>query len=422
MSVFQGVFGSSAGGSAQATSGNSQVTLGGSFGLVGNRFAAHWLQGAPTGFSGSGFGGFDYVRSRQLMDVGPVAVTDVVFDWPNWVPIPGETDNTNPILLSAVIAAADGENFQVLWAGQPTIVIQPGVTAQNDPLPIVLLANTQYILTVHVSATIQGAGYPITATLSGTRTGEGWNSIGTSITDAANVPVLASDNLAAASLSIFQDLPIYAPCAMRGTIARAIPRLLILGDSISDGIGDNLDIYGGYIRRALGYKFPLLQLTAPGDSVTSFNAMSTRRARLLARCGATHCIYELGTNDFGGGVTFAALQYQAEIAWERLRARGMKIYACTLTPRTTSSDGFTTTSGQTLSSFEGYRVAYNTWIRAGADGLIDGFFDPAAMVETSLNSGLWNVTGGPFTADGIHPSAIGHAAASLAINTAVFVF
>ena len=81
-------------------------------------------------------------------------------------------------------------------------------------------------------------------------------------------------------------------------------------------------------------------------------------------------------------------------------------------PRTTSTDAFATTTNQTPLSSEAQRVLYNTWVRAGcpispltlaavavgtASALyagqtghpLTGFFDTAATVETSLNSGFW---------------------------------
>lgn len=94
-----------------------------------------------------------------------------------------------------------------------------------------------------------------------------------------------------------------------------------------------------------------------------------------------------------------------------------------------------TYTGKTTTSFTGVAggvgaigtsgILQDTIVPAGA--LVAGqgghpltsFFEIADTVESSRNSGRWKAPG--YTADGIHPSAVGHAAMAAGINTGLFI-
>jgi hypothetical protein len=114
-------------------------------------------------------------------------------------------------------------------------------------------------------------------------------------------------------------------------------------------------------------------------------------------------------------ITAPALQALLLNEATNLRRLGIsKAFLTTCLPYTTSTDGWATTTNQTVfnSTYETQRVAHNTWVRAGCpvdptslapvpvgtggaltmgqyQHPITGFFETAAAVESSLNSGLW---------------------------------
>lgn len=147
--------------------------------------------------------------------------------------------------------------------------------------------------------------------------------------------------------------------------------------------------------------------------------------------------------------------------WERIRARGVKrIVACTLLPSTSSTDGFATLAGQSIT--RPAAQTYNAWLRdgapvkagapvpagtAGADVLratvvkADGTVirgsathplgsgwvsDVGEICESSPGSGLWRVDkpGIPGGNDGLHPQQPAHdlAATRLARDLALMGF
>jgi hypothetical protein len=73
------------------------------------------------------------------------------------------------------------------------------------------------------------------------------------------------------------------------------------------------------------------------------------------------------------------------------------VIACTVLPRGTSTDGWTTAANQTPGAYESVRTNLNTWLRAGPSPGPDAILDIAALVEVdasnvlTLNGGRWKV-------------------------------
>lgn len=174
----------------------------------------------------------------------------------------------------------------------------------------------------------------------------------------------------------------------------------------------------------------------------------------LARYGptpytyATHAIVEYGTNDLGqpyaGGATPNAAAtlatYKARLLnlWGLFSNSGLKTYQTTLTPGSTSTDGYATLANQTPQTYNPIRVLANDWFRDGAPltgsvpadtGSTDptvvrvgqpghplkGIVEVADSVESSRNSGKWKSPN--YTDDGSHPTATGTAAMASAVST-----
>ena len=86
------------------------------------------------------------------------------------------------------------------------------------------------------------------------------------------------------------------------------------------------------------------------------------------------------------------------------------MYQSTVTPFTSSSDGWASTANQTASAGSTERITFNDAVRAGISGLL-GYFEVADQVESARNSQKWKVPG--YTTDGIHATNTGY----LAIKT-----
>lgn len=223
-----------------------------------------------------------------------------------------------------------------------------------------------------------------------------------------------------------------APCPnlILGDVALETPRTwLQSGDSI---------VTLGFLDQALSGR-AWISFAVYGEALTAYGSGSW-----LERYGptpygyATHAIVEYGTNDLGqpysGGATPDAAtvlaNYKSRVVdwWLTLANSGIKVYQTTLTPGTTSTDGFATTANQTAQAYNVVRVPANDWFRDGAPlaGLAPaatGTTDPTAIragqpghplkgvievadsVETARNSGKWKSPG--YTYDGSHPTALG---------------
>ncbi|UGY15128.1 hypothetical protein HAP48_0042490 [Bradyrhizobium septentrionale] len=210
----------------------------------------------------------------------------------------------------------------------------------------------------------------------------------------------------------------YGPLAVLGYPLTPTPAVVIRGDSIAVGVADVNNNVGanGFLERGLvgasGGAIPYMNLARAGDSLQGEGAIGHgwRRDSLMEY--ATHYVTDMGNNDPAGGVSLASMQTLALANWKSAKARGLKVYQCTLLPRCTSSDGFTTTGGQTVvANYEstGIRGLFNAWLLTQVGVTIDGVIDVAAVVEDPANPGKWKVSGGVLTADGIHPNALGNA-------------
>lgn len=216
---------------------------------------------------------------------------------------------------------------------------------------------------------------------------------------------------------------VYGPLALLGYPEGAATAKcpLFVGDSIGNGAVDTAYSTipalgtGGFMIRAVTGKAGMVNVAIGGDIIGGFYQANGSLYRLAAARHCTSGIIEYGTNDFNGGSTAAAVESIVLTVGAEMRRLGLpKVFVCTVVPRVSSTDGFATTANQTPlnAGNEAQRVLYNTWVRAGcpidpttkaavAVGTsgallagqyghpITGYFDTAAKVESSLNSGKW---------------------------------
>lgn len=321
-----------------------------------------------------------------------------------------DLDGTTPITIGAGIEYG-GTTIPVTFEGAFQVTIQPGGHVMSDPLGIDVVAGQMLYVRTYISASA-AFFYNRYSGTAGTGQG-GWVATTDNSHNTTSIPDVA-------------NTPLYGPAAIVGHPADTTnPVVVISGDSIAHGYYDstgaiafqgvNYTNYGiaggGYIARALRTAgIPYVSITESGDVVNTFITQvgHFRRARFCSF--GTDVICEYGRNDIGSRT---AAQVEADLltAWNMFVNRGCRVWQTTITPKTTSTDFWATTAGQTPDAVsEPVRIALNTWIRNGAPIMngapvapgtsgallagqtghpLQGYFEVADYVESAHNSGLW---------------------------------
>lgn len=203
-----------------------------------------------------------------------------------------------------------------------------------------------------------------------------------------------------------------------GTPLTSVMHLGALHDSIGLGTGD-VGRPNSWITRATAGTIPLFRAGTGG--VAAIGYANAHQTIMPLFSGCTHALVALGTNDL---VSRTVAQMQADLStiYRALAAEGVKPIGVTIPPRTSSTDSWATVEGQTPYAVPGdpyiagptsKRAQVNTWVRAGAGGLLAGHFEFADVVETARESGIWKAA---YSTDGIHPSSAAHIAAGAALS------
>jgi len=194
----------------------------------------------------------------------------------------------------------------------------------------------------------------------------------------------------------------YGPCAIVGP--SSLPAAALIGDSIMFGYLDVVSDLGadtGIMARAIGSKYAYINMGVPSDRATYATTGFVNRAALAnLYCQGVICNY--GINDVSYSRTWTQLSADLQTIFGKMP--GKPILQCTLGPKTTSSDGFTSAT-QTIFSGEAERQNANAAIRAKLPNTV-GHVEVANVLETGWNTGLWKYPGN--TADGTHPNQAGN--------------
>lgn len=332
-----------------------------------------------------------------------------------------------------------GTIYRLLFNGQDTITIKPGARVTSDALGVEVLAGSDIFVRTFITST---SWYANTANFATDSTDGGW----TLTTD------LTAPGSAAVSTGTHWQ---FAPMLITGVpaVTKAIA-VAILGDSLSVGTGENITgaaassewanasaFVGGFANRALSAaSMPHINIGHGGERLYLFKDYVNRFRRTTYIDACTHAICEGGVNDANSsGQTLANIQANMITVWKLCNDRGLRAFQTTITPNTTSTDAWATTTNQTIpnSGNETKRVSLNTWLRDGAPILagvavatgsnaggtvragatghpLKGVFEIADLAESARNSGLWKAN---YTADGLHPVSTAHAALAAGIVT-----
>lgn len=149
------------------------------------------------------------------------------------------------------------------------------------------------------------------------------------------------------------------------------PTIGIIGDSIADGTGWQGQItYRGFVAAALNDTFPFMQLTCAGETAATFSGNRFSRQRIAALAGCKYVVCNYGTNDIGNATLSQIQSYLVGIAKMIATGLGATICQTTITPKTSSTDGWYTLANQVSGGAnETLRQALNTWIRTPATGV-----------------------------------------------------
>lgn len=224
----------------------------------------------------------------------------------------------------------------------------------------------------------------------------------------------------------------YYPAAVLGMSDR--PVWLAIGDSLTAGINETVtDPSGGrgFAGRALAKFGPHLNYGIPGDYMQFFVSSHANRVALAQRCGVTSVLNLYGSNDVFNGRTSA--QMLADRASVRSYFPGISVFDNTITPRSTSTDGFKTAANQTSSTNTAantQRLTHNAAVRAWLPGS-PGYVDTALYAETAptneygpiqdggvLIPGLLQCASG-VSPDGVHLGSLGYMAMEAPFNALI---
>lgn len=334
----------------------------------------------------------------------------------------------NDINVEANIEYPAGTYFAVYFGGSRLALIGGGATMYSNPVGVEIPAGATYFTNTLVFVGSTSNSWPVMGGTSGAPYAEAQtqSSMGEGASSSASVVNSVNPGSAiTASNSIA-----YGPCLILSRGVPRVPSVVLFGDSIGDGYGEgtgytpagSTDPNGltGYLQRAMQNTVGSAKFTRPGDSYTFRVPTGNHQASFAALAGGvSHAVCGLGTNDVNAlAQSTASVQASAAAFWSELANRGIKVWACTIPPCTTSTDNWLTTANQTVVSTEATRVALNTWIRTKPAPLT-GYFDVADALETSRNSGIWKIFAGQvqgYTIDGTHCSTFGYKQGATAIN------
>ncbi len=205
----------------------------------------------------------------------------------------------------------------------------------------------------------------------------------------------------------------FAPNAITGIPSQPVRSLWTLGDSITIGsqTGHLTDEYGnnGNFEFAADNRFGLANGGVAGLNVYNLFEVGKTFTRTLGFY-ATYCtdvLVCLGINDIAWNKTASDTIANLQALQSLISGLGLRVRFATITPRSTSTDNWTTVVNQstvTINSinYANYQNAVNTAISSGAI-LSDenGYIDFNALISSGS---VFSATPDAVTSDGLHPS------------------
>lgn len=301
----------------------------------------------------------------------------------------GQARGTNSIVIMSTVETSDGTIIPVYFNGSRTATCASNSFAISDWVATPITKGDFIYSRTWVSV---GNTNQLFATWQHTA-GFGF---------AVNTNVIHSTGTSAYTTA--SDRWAFIPFVIQGQVSSTNIAIAGFGDSIFIGggsVGDpyNLSVFTAALGPQHGRDWSHANTSEGGFGIlTDTVAMQSYKWRIVEGCNVAIC--NLGVNDLRGGASFSFMTNAYTTLWNRISSYGMKVWQTTITPETTSTNGWVDTIGQTVSSYLAIRNQVNDWIRTVPTPL-SGYFDVAVAAETATNSGIWKAS---YTQDGLHPT------------------
>lgn len=320
-------------------------------------------------------------------------LTDIVVSYPGFGLANPEADFPVAYAVTSAIEYPAGTFTPLYVNGSRTLNVTPGRTnARFDPCPIYIPPGAQFWLKSF--ATWSAGHFWLAIECCAFEVGS-WTIRGTNLTD----QTLTATAFASTSAYGFTGV-------VYGRLSSSLASVGIIGDSISASTGDAPHPNTGavFFDAALNGQIPVANFAKGSDNLATY-LMRPDGRRMALRDSITHLIMAHCRNDMGGALATTKANFLTTIA--PYLAAGVKVYAATCLPSSTSVDGWVSVAGQTATGPESNRLPFNDWLRTnwqsfGLEGLLD-----IATVMDPTDSGIWT----------FDPGATGRAGAGFATLT-----
>lgn len=321
----------------------------------------------------------------------------------------------SPLVVSAVSAAgvdsgaalAPGTSRPVYFGGSQGVTIPPGEDVASDPVPFVAEAGRPLAVSMFLpSAADRVATHPVAMRTS--YVSEPGSGIGA--VDATDGSAFTTS---VASWFVLSGVDVLAP--------RAENAVVLVGDSITDGVGSDLDRddrwpdalserlvdAGGLRMSVINAGISANQLLGGTPSQVGDTPAARFDGDVLGAAGVRDVVLHIGTNDLAAGRSADEVITGLVDFGARARGAGLRVFLTTITPSTTSTHG----TPQAVAA----REAVNAWIRAQGPAHADGVFDFAAAVADPAHPA--RLRPAYDSGDGLHLSPAGYRAMAAAVRT-----
>lgn len=283
---------------------------------------------------------------------------------------------TNPFTFTASVQAiptsatnvASVATKQVTFNGGATsIVVGANQLIFSDPIwaPLLPTNGAYYYVKSCPSSVVSSNNWPLTST--GGNLGEGQTT---------------GDQTMNSSATFTSTTQMFKPSLILTPNVGKRQSWLGIGNSIMDGSNDSLVGRGFFGMFLDSNNLSGNKIAVAGERLGTVLASNYWNQRYRLALYATHAIVEYPINDLINGDSLATVQANAIAFWYILYSQGIRVCQTTTTPRTTSTDFWQTVAGQTKTSFESTRIAWNNWLRAGAPCTVSGYTVTAVAVGT----------------------------------------
>jgi len=327
---------------------------------------------------------------------------------------------TQPLVVDAAfvaLRAAEGAlvpgGKPLSFSGRPAVTIPAGAVVVSDAVDLKIDPFSDLAIDLHLPADVTGGSSPITMHSAGLETNY--------ISPAGNVV----GQIAMTGATTMQS--VYFVARVEVSTPSQTMAIATFGDSITDGTRSTADanrrwpdVLAKRLAKQSPGRYAILnaaiagnQLLSEGTGAFGINALARFDRDVLVQPGVTHVIVMEGINDIGmtrdpSTPTPADLIAAHQQLIERAHARGLKIFAATLTPF--EGAAYFTAEG------EAKRKAVNEWLRSSKayDGVID--FDAVVRDPASPTKILPAYDSG----DHLHPGDAGYEAMGNAVDLKLF--